>query len=237
MNKTSRSTINEHRSQRRRKEQAKSIGLIIIGVLVLFGAGILHKVASENAVNVLVPEDRQHPMADGNALGDPNAPVKVEVYSSFGCGHCYNFYTESEQLFIQNYVETGLVYYVYQPFDGDPTSIYTIASNAALCAGDQEKFWEMHDILFANIGTRYVQSNIDQMAEEIGLDMETYNACMESNRYIDQIIQSTENAALEMGITGTPTFVVNGEIGMVGNEGYQTLAAVVEQALSAVSDQ
>jgi protein-disulfide isomerase len=237
MNTTSRSTIEEHRSQRRKKERARSIGVIIIGVLILFGAVILLKIASENAINLLVPEARLHPMADGNALGDPNAPVIVEVYSSFGCGHCYNFYDESEQRFIQNYVEPGLVYYIYQPFDGNPNSIYTKASNAAMCAGDQDKFWEMHDILYANIGTQYVQSTIDQMAEEIGLDMVAYDACMETNAYVEQIIQSTESAALELGITGTPTFVVNGEIGMVGNEGYQTLAAVVDQALAAVSDQ
>ena len=69
--------------------------------------------------------------------------------------------------------------------------------------------------------------------EYFNLDMDAFDACMESEKYYEQIIQDTQNAYLELEVTGTPTFVVNGVAAMVGNKGYQELAQVVEQALAA----
>jgi protein-disulfide isomerase len=211
--------------------------MMVIGGVLILAAAIGLRVASDNAIQLVIPEAREHPLADMNAIGDPNAPVTVEVYSSFGCSHCYYFFSESEELFIQNYVNTGLVYYIYQPFDSDPTSIYTTASNAAMCAGEQGKFWEMHDIIFSNARNGYVRSTLDDMAEHYDLDMEAFDTCVDSSRYVDQIFQTTNDAVQTLGVTGTPTFVVNGEIGMVGNEGYDALAAAVNEALAAVEGQ
>ena len=89
-----------------------------------------------------------------NHLGDPNAPVKVDVYEDFRCSACLYYTQNVEPQIIQNYVETGKVYYTYHFFiviDGnDGTDASYRSANAALCAGEQGHFWDYHDTLYAN---------------------------------------------------------------------------------------
>ena len=161
----SQKSIREERRQRaRRQKQTQSIGMIIIGIVVLVGAGLGLSYATDRAIVLQDPPGHEHPLPDMNSLGDPNAPVKVVNYSSFACSHCYNFFTESEALFIENYVKTGLVNYTYQPYHSDPNRLETQAAHAAMCAGEQGAFWDLHDMAFANSATGYTRSNLDDMA-------------------------------------------------------------------------
>ncbi|MEN8240845.1 MAG: thioredoxin domain-containing protein [Chloroflexota bacterium] len=228
----SQKSIRAERKQRaKRQKQTQSIGMIIIGLLILVGAGLGLSYAADRAIVLVDPPGYSHPSPDMNAIGNPDAPVVVYEYSSFACSHCYNFFTDSEGLFIQNYVETGLVYYIYMPYHTDPNRIDTIGAHAAMCAGEQGAFWDMHDMLFANFATGYTRANIDQMAEYFELDMAAYEACMDSEKYYEQIINDTQNAYVELGVEGTPSFIINGELAVIGNEGYQALANAVEAAL------
>ena len=94
-------------------------------------------------------ESQSRPQAQGLSMGDPNAPVKVEEYGDFQCPACRIFHESQEGQLIEKYIKTGLVYFTYTPFSfiGDES---VKAAEAAYCAADQGKFWEYHDMLYAN---------------------------------------------------------------------------------------
>ena len=229
----SQKSIRDQRRQRaKRQKQTQSIGMIIIGIVILVAVGLGLSYATDRAIVLLDPPGHSHPTPEMNAMGDPNAPVVVENYSSFACGHCYNFFSDSEGLFIENYVKTGLVYYIFQPYQTDSTQISSQASHASMCAGEQGAFWDLHDMIFANFSTGYTRSNLDDMAENFNLDLDAFDNCMDSDKYYDEIIQNTQSAYEDLGVDGTPTFVINGEVALVGNEGYAALSQAIELALA-----
>jgi protein-disulfide isomerase len=82
-----------------------------------------------------------------------------------------------------------------------------------MCANEQDKFWEMHSILFANLGAEnqggLSERRLQAMAESIGLDMNAYNSCFSANKY-EAEIQADFDLGEEMGVSGTPTIFVRG---------------------------
>ncbi|MCK5344564.1 MAG: thioredoxin domain-containing protein, partial [Candidatus Heimdallarchaeota archaeon] len=87
-----------------RKKQAMNITFIVVGSAILLAA--LYFSSQQPITDLIEPIQKSHPMADGNALGDPNAPVTVELFSDFKCPACQYFYESVEPLIIQEYVET-----------------------------------------------------------------------------------------------------------------------------------
>jgi protein-disulfide isomerase len=235
MTKTQKSIRASRQQRAKRKKQTQSIGMIIIGVLILIGAGLGLSYAADQAV--ISPPDRSHPSPNMNALGDPNAPVVVEEWSSFACGHCYDYFMDSEALFIENYVETGLVYYIYQPYHAEAGRLETQAAHAAMCAGDQGAFWDMHDIVFTYHKIGYTPAKLRSWAQDFALDMDIFDDCMDSRKYYQEIIDNTLAAYEDLEVTGTPSFVINGDLTIIGNEGYQALAQAVDAALEAASSE
>jgi protein-disulfide isomerase len=171
-------------------------------------------------------------------MGDPDAPVHVVEYSNFTCSHCANFFVESETMFIQDYVKTGKVYFTYIPYVSPQDTSGFKAAETAFCAGDQGKFWDMHDVLFSNFNF-YVQNNgfsqrsLDLMAENVGLDMDALAACLDAGAYRDTILDAA-NAGTNAGVSGTPTFLVNG-VAVVGNDP-QGLIREIELALASTAE-
>ena len=154
---------------------------------------------------------------NGIHLGDPNAPVKVDVYEDFRCSACLYFTQNFEPQVIQNYVETGKVYFTYHFFiviDGnDGTDASTRSANAALCANEQGHFWDYHDTLYANQITEsaslYTDARLATMAENLKLDMTAFNTCYASKKYAS-VIQADITQGEKLNITGTPSIFING---------------------------
>jgi protein-disulfide isomerase len=88
------------------------------------------------------------------------------------------------------------------------------AANAAMCANEQDKFWEMQSILFANWNGEnqgaFSNRRLQAMAESIGLDMDTFNNCFDANKY-EAEIQADFDLGQQMGVSGTPAVFVNGQ--------------------------
>ncbi len=87
------------------------------------------------------------------------------------------------------------------------------AARAAYCAADQNKFWEMHDALFANAlgeadGTSFPTSRLQTIAQKVGLDMNAFNSCLSSQKYLDQVNQDGKDAQAA-NIQGTPWFILS----------------------------
>jgi len=153
--------------------------------------------------------------ANKTSLGNPNAPVKMDVWEDFQCSGCLSYSTKLEPQVLQAYVETGKVYYTFHfyPFiDGGQGESHD-AANAAMCAAAQARFWDYHAITFANwqgenVGS-YTKPRLVAFAQSIGLDMPAFNQCFQANQYAAEIQQDLA-AGAKLGVPPTPGIFVNG---------------------------
>jgi protein-disulfide isomerase len=139
--------------------------------------------------------------------GNMDAPVTLIEYSDYECPFCARNYRDVLPLIAEEYIETGKVRFVMR--ENPLTNIHRNAMNAsmaALCAGDQGKYWEMHDLLFEN-SKQLGMDNLKAFAENIGLDTGQYNECLESKKH-QATVQKDLASATKLGLRGTPAFVL-----------------------------
>jgi protein-disulfide isomerase len=137
------------------------------------------------------------------------------------------------------YVQTGKAKFVF--YDFPLTSIHPhsfLAARAARCAGDQGKFWEYQDLLFrhqAEWATKNsVEGDLDNFADQAGLDSDSFNACVNSDAHAD-VVSANMRLAYELGINQTPTIMVSAGKGMarrLTNYDYQGISAEVDRLLA-----
>ena len=112
----------------------------------------------------------------------------------------------------KNYVDTGKVRFIYRPvaFLGQDSAN---SAEAAYCASDQNKFWPMHDALFANAGSEsastFGKDALKRIAKDAGLDTTAFNACMDSGKFTAQVNNDTQSIA-NSGVQSVPSFLING---------------------------
>jgi|HubBroStandDraft_1064217.scaffolds.fasta_scaffold150669_2 protein-disulfide isomerase len=156
--------------------------------------------------------------------GEATAPVAIIEYADIECPFCRHFEHDIYPRVFDDYIKGGKarLYYRDMPLPFHEHAVP--AARAAHCAGEQGKFWEMHDSLFTDKipipgpngrSSGLTTSDIDERAAKLGLDTAKLDACMASTRFADEIKRSSEEAA-KMNIEGTPTFVI-GTIGPNGN--------------------
>jgi len=237
-----RQAIREQREKKQRQQRITII-LVLAGVAILIAAFlIIPSIQRANApvgnIVTAVPKDR--PMVDGTAMGDPNAPVLIQVFEDFQCPSCRQYSQDVEPAVVETYVATGKVRYEFHqyPFLDDrvATKESDQAANASMCAAEQGRFWDYHDILFANWNGENQGSFADKrlvaFAETIGLNMDQFNSCFDSNKYKAQI-DADLNLGTQLGVTGTPSVFVNGKIVRPGYiPSFQDIQQAVEAALS-----
>jgi protein-disulfide isomerase len=251
----------ERREQIRRRDQSNrliTIIMITLGALFIVSAIIYPQV--KPIVDVVTVQSVPRPNVDRNSMGDPNAPIQIVDYSDFQCPFCEDFFTKTEPLLVQYYIETGKVRFTYRSAGNwvsnniaraTGASARTESQDAALaayCAADQGKFWEMTDALFAN--NRDVEDQgsfavrrLATIAETVNLDMKTWQDCFDSGKYEEQAQQDLEDA-LALNITGTPYFVitytVNGETKtktLNGAQPFSTFQVELEAILNEIKTQ
>jgi len=152
-----------------------------------------------------LPQPRVQVAADGPARGPKDAPVTIVEFSDFECPYCGAAHDTVEQV-MSTYA--GKVRLVYRQF---PLSFHPHAAKAAeasLCAADQGKFWEYHDVLFKN------QKKLEPMelkahASEVGIDPQKFGQCLDSGDK-KKAVDADQQAGLQAGVGGTPAFFING---------------------------
>ncbi len=229
--------------QRRRREQVRNRalligGMILVALFITFALIIPTLNVARNKVPIVeVTPKPINASVVGRNLGDPNAPVKVVIYEDFRCVACRDYTQLIEPDIIRDYVETGKVYYSFANFiviDGnDGTDASRRSANAALCAADQNKFWEYHDTLYANQITEsaslYSNDRLTTMAENVGLDMTAFNQCYKAKKF-NADIETDISSALALSVRGTPSIFVNG----VYVDKFNTIAEAIDAALAAL---
>lgn len=232
--------IKSRRQRQRQIKRRNTFVVIIIGILLVIAVIVIPPIAKSQQPPVDITPITPHelPMQDGRALGDPNAPVRIDIFEDFQCSACvaYTFYAES--LVIDDLVANGQVYYVFRhfPFMDD----YSIskesdqAANASMCAAEQNRFWEYHDMAYLNWhGVNEGTLSDDRLvayAEALELDMNAFNACFKANKYEEIILQDYRDG-IELGVQGTPSVFVNQQ--MV-KPGYVPSYEEIKQAVDAV---
>ncbi len=217
--KSKRQLIKEQRLKRQRQQRLATI-LTIAGISLLLAAFLIAPSIQRalTPVGDIVPvTPKEWPQADGTSLGDPNAPVRIEVWSDFQCPACRFFAEEIVPQVIETYVATNRARFVYRHFpfidDASASRESDQAANASMCAAEQNRFWDYHDILFANWNGEnagaYADKRLEAFAENLGLNMDQFRACFRENRYRDAIEQDQQEGA-RMGVDGTPSVFVNG---------------------------
>lgn len=200
------------REQRQKAQQRERIIIFaVVGVLAIALAAILIiPNLPVNSSNVQSSETIERSQVDGLFAGDPNAPLQVTEFSDFNCVHCSEFSKNDEATLVNDYINTGKVYFRYVPMSFMADTSLT-AAQAAYCASDQGKFWEYHDTLFANYGADLSNPMLRAIAQQVDLNMDDFDACYDSGKYTQQVLDDLQYAS-DQGVTGTPTFEVNGQL-------------------------
>lgn len=164
--------------------------------------------------------------------GKDNAKVTIVEFSDFECPFCGRFFQDTLAQIRKDYVDTGKVkiYYRHFPLDFHPKAKpLAIASE---CANDQDAFWKMHDRIFENTATisTVTDDTIKQWAGELGLNTGTFNSCFDAKEHED-IINEDQQAGAAVGVSGTPTFYINGQQ-LVGAQPYASFKAIIDQELA-----
>lgn len=164
------------------------------------------------------------------SLGRKGAPVEVVEFSDFQCPFCQRFAPTLKQL-AQNFGDN--VYIVYRQFPIASIHPQAVkASEASLCAEEQGKFWDYHDLLFVE-QTRLMVPDLKAKARRLGMDGTRFDSCLDSGKYADQVQRDLAEGE-RAGVTGTPAVFVNGTSVRGGAVPYETVAAVVQRELDRV---
>ncbi len=179
------------------------------------------------------PVDMDELVDDDPAIGSENAKVVIVEFSDFQCPFCERFAEETLPALKETYIDTGKVRLIYRDFP--LSSIHPEAqkaAEAAECADDQGKFWEYHDVLFENrmSWTGVGAAKFKEYASDLGLDTNAFDECLDSDKYADEVT-SDMNAGSSVGVTGTPTFFINGQK-LVGAQPFASFEAAIEAELA-----
>jgi protein-disulfide isomerase len=171
-------------------------------------------------------------------LGKSDAPVTMVEFTDYQCPFCGRFESTTFPDIKKNFIDTGKMRLIVRdlPLEGlHPFAMK--AAQAAHCAGDQGKFWEMHDLLFKNQNKLDADSLTGYATGDLALNADIFKKCMADGKHLKEI-GAESRYAQSLGITGTPTFIVGKTAGdsvegrmVVGALPYENFAAAINAAL------
>jgi protein-disulfide isomerase len=180
-------------------------------------------------------------------LGDPKAPVTVDVWGDFRCAICFDFAVFRQPQLVDDYVRPGKVKLVYHDLiviDGNQQGVTESrdAAAAAMCAADQGEFWTYSDWLWANQSPSespgaFTIDRLIEIGRQAGLepkvDMTIFEACVRDGNHTADV--EAWQQAIPSGATGAPTVLVNGQLLSSGLPSYADLKAAIDAALAGAS--
>jgi protein-disulfide isomerase len=204
-----------------------------VAVLVGLGAGYLIWGRSIDAQPTSVENPQEEAVRydvsvdDDPYLGPEDAPVTIIMFSDYQCVYCQKWYFQTLKPLLNDYPDQ--IRFVYRDFP--LSSIHAsaaLAAEAANCAGDQGKYWDFFDAVFSSteaLGEQAIQDH----ATALSLNMDTFNQCLSSHKYQDEVAADFAYAA-NLGVQSTPTFFVNG-LAVVGAQPYSVFSNLIDQEL------
>jgi len=208
------------------------VPVAVVGIGAIAAVAVLIFVSRRGSSDTNVSIPGRTVATQGRTLGSESARVTVEEYSDFQCPYCARAAQTMDPKIEEEYVADGRVKLVFHPVALiGQESLW--AAEAAECANEQGKFWDYHDKLFENQRGEnqggFSIKNLKRFAEELALDTQAFNQCIDSHKYEDLVKAETQDA-LKKDIQSTPTFVI-GEQTVDGPRSYDDLKKVIEAEL------
>ena len=161
---------------------------------------------------------------DDPSLGPKDAPITIVEFSDFRCPYCGVFHRDTFGALMAEY--PGQIHFVYRDF---PVVGGFDAALASECANEQGAYWEFHDLLFSDEYANLDREAFAAYAEKLDLDVEDLLACVDEERYGEEV-EADARYASSLGITGTPTFFING-IPLIGAQPLEAFIQIIEYEL------
>ncbi len=161
------------------------------------------------------------------SIGPEDAPITIVEFSDYQCPFCLRWHEQVYEPLLNAY--PGKIRLVYRHFP--LTSIHPDAfpaAEAAMCAGDQNAYWQFHEKLFSSSA---LGSNVySQYAQELGLDMTAFESCITEQKF-KEAVQADLDFAVDLGVRSTPTFFING-LAIVGAQPLDIFKQVIDKELA-----
>ncbi|MBU3957350.1 DsbA family protein [Patescibacteria group bacterium] len=183
---------------------------------------------------VPLSEDQINKIVSSGAAskGKEDASVTIVEFSEYQCPYCGRYVAETYPQILEEYGDK--IRYVFHDY---PLSFHPHAqklAEVARCAGDQDQYWEMHDLIFENQGVwsskQNVETDINSYVSQLGLDKEKFDECLVSGKYT-QAVKDDSELGTEVGVQGTPTFFINGQK-LVGAQPFESFKAIIDAELA-----
>lgn len=190
---------------------------VVLAIAGIAGIAILAYVATSSGGRITTLANVTPIANEGHVLGSDSAPIEVVEFADFECPACGTFANLTEPDVRARLVHTGIIRFRFMDFPLDIHPNTGTAHMAAWCAGDQGKFWMMHDLIFQNQDrwathvTRRPASVMGTLAEQAGLNMDQYESCMDTGKFAAQI-KANYDAAIARGVPSTPTFIIGNKL-------------------------
>ena len=207
--------INRYLDEQRRQEARTAL------------VGELRKGASPLRVMIDAPRHELTLAATDPALGSASAPVTIVEFSDFQCPFCQRVSPTLKKV-RETYGDKVRIVWKDFPLTQIHPQAFK-AGEAAHCAGEQGKYWEYHDRLFAN-QQALADADLKKYAADLGLDATKFNACVDSSKYGDRVREGVAQGS-RLGVNSTPTVYVNGRM-LSGAQPYEAFVAVIDEELS-----
>jgi protein-disulfide isomerase len=208
---------------------------VVLALVVVVGALFIVRAARAPRARANVTTAPITPAkAEGYLLGNANAPVQIMEFADFECPACGNFAVITEPDVRNRIVNAGLASYRFFDFPLPMHKNTMAASNAAACAADQGKFWEMHDQLFHNQPEWNTEATDNPKkiflgyAKEMGINTDTWEKCFDEQAHQSRILANQEEG-IRRKVQSTPTFVIGTRM-IPGSMSYDVFKAYVDSA-------
>ncbi len=177
-------------------------------------------------VKVLLAPPRAEVQAVGPSRGSITAPVTIVEFSDFECPFCSRASATMKKI-EESY--GSRVRIVFRDFPLASHRGAPRAAEAAHCAEEQGKFWEMHDRLYSKGGGTLTDADLRRFAGEAGLDGQKFGTCLDSGKYTETW-KTSQAEGMRIGVGSTPTFFINGRM-IPGAAPYEIFAAMIDEEL------
>jgi protein-disulfide isomerase len=191
---------------------------LILLVLAIVGGGLLYWQVRRNVPSIspnVVVTVADTAGFSGYYLGAESAPIVITEYADYQCGFCQQFDMVQFPDIVRQLVETGKVRWRYRDFPLNMHPFAWMAAHSAACADDQGRYWEQHAAIYQGTGQWSRESEpsgtFREYAKTVGLDVKAYDACMMSAKFAGRI-KAGYDEGVSAGVSGTPTFFINGRL-------------------------
>lgn len=241
------------------KNLALVCGAIIFAAIIISGAVFYSKSNSSDLANNIgnnapIQQPQQQPAGsvkvsvdDDPILGDKNAPLTMIEFSDYECPFCKRHFDKVYSEIKKNYIDTGKLKLVYRDFIAvsGHNPLATSEAMAAQCAKDQggdTAYFKYHDEIFKRTtsnGNGLAVSQLPAIAKELGLNVNTFQQCLDSNKYKAEVQKDIADAS-KAGVSGTPSFfigksspdgLIEGTI-IIGAQPYSAFKVIIDQLLN-----